>query len=358
MSPTASEMLRNVQDEARRLRSAVPNGTPPSESDEGEQFCSPDPTDPETTAPPITLTDWTQAFNREPVDALQDGLLFPGRWTALVAPAKTGKSTLALHIAHNLARGREPFTGTPGDPVAVLYLDGEMGVLDVIERLEALGLSPANLDRFHYTDQSVKGDTVQGGAAIVSTAKHLAVALVVLDGMNAFIGGAEKDDVPWRNLYEQTIAPLKRAGCSVLSTDNTGKDTSLSARGSSVKLDKADAIIELKRKDTGITLKTTHTRSTHYLRELHLAMIGADGSEPISYRETDHQWPAGTREVADLLDTLAVPLSYGRDRARAVLKASGWSGRDEVLSAALKWRKNVGNRSGNRSREQSSGTGL
>jgi len=312
----------------------------------------------ETTAPPLTPLDWTQAFNREPIEALLDGLLFPGRWTALVAPAKTGKSTLALHIAHNLSRGREPFTGTPGDPVGVLYLDGEMGVVDVLERIEALGLGPADLDHLHYIDQPGKGDTVQGGAAIVSTAMHLNVALVVFDGMNSFVSGAEKDDVPWRNLYDNTIAPLKRAGCSVLSTDNTGKDPTLSARGSSVKLDKADAIIEVKRKETGVTLKTTHTRSTHYLREVNLAMIGADGSVAITYRETDHQWPAGTREVADLLDTLAVPASYGRDKARAVLVGAGWSGRNDVLTAALKWRKNSGDRSGDRSRGQFSGTGL
>ena len=293
----------------------------------------------ETAKLPLTLIDWSVAFHRPAVDALVDGLVFPGRWTAKVAPAKLGKSTLELHIAHCLARGLSPFLGTRQPPFDVLYLDGEMGELDVLERLEALDLNPADLPHLHYTDLFPKGDTIQGGAAIVSTALALKVAVVILDGMNAFVTGAEKDDTPWRNLFEQTIAPLKRAGIAVLSTDNTGKDVTLSARGSSVKLDKADAIVMLKRTDNGLNLRTTHQRTSGYLRTLDLAMTGLTGDEPINYRQTSSAWPAGTHDAVALLDSLGIAIDTGRERTRAALKTAGHKLRNDVLSAAIRYRK-------------------
>lgn len=289
----------------------------------------------------LTLIDWAAAFNRPPDDAVVEGLIFPGRWTAFVAPAKLGKSTLALHIAHRLSRGFDPFHNARLPAVDILYLDGEMGEIDVIERLAALDLTPADLPRLHYTDMFPKGDTIQGGAVIVSTAKTLGVAAVVLDGLNAFVSGAEKDDTPWRNLYEQTIAPLKRAGIAVLGTDNTGKDISLSARGSSVKLDKADAIVMLKRTDDGIELRATHRRSSSYLNILDLAMTGLTGDEPIDYRRTGSAWPAGTHDAVVLFDRLAIPIDMGREKVRATLKVEGHKLRNDILSAAIRYRKTV-----------------
>jgi RecA-family ATPase len=261
--------------------------------------------------PLLRLTSWADAFNRPPVDAVVDGLLIPGRWTALVAPAKAGKSTLALHIAHCLARGLEPFTGATQVPVPVLYVDGEMGELDVVERLRALDQTPADLELLHYSDLPPKGDTMPGGLALTSAAQHLGAVVVILDGLNAFISGAEKDDVPWRALYEHTIAPLKRAGCAVLSSDNTGKDPTLSARGSSVKLDKADAIMEVKRTEAGVKVSTTHQRSAAFHRDFMLAMSGLDGVEPISYCHCVSSWPTGTQAAVTVLDDLGLPENDG-----------------------------------------------
>lgn len=304
----------------------------------------------------LPLTDWAQAFNRPPTEAILDGLLIPGRWTALVAPAKAGKSTLALHIAQCLARGVEPFSGGRRDPVSVLYLDGEMGELDVIERLVALELDPAELGRLHYSDMPPKCDVVPGAVAVEQAVKSLGATVVILDGLNAFVTGAEKDDVTWRELYRNLIATLKRAGCAVMSSDNTGKDATLSARGSSVKLDKADAIVEVKRTDDGVKLKTTHRRSSAFLSEWSLAMVGVEGDEPINYRHALQSWPAGTREVVDLLDRLGVPLSAGRPAARAALAAAGESVRNEPLAAAIRYRKSAGTVPGTVNPGQSAGT--
>jgi hypothetical protein len=313
---------------------------------------------PDEVTPLLPLVDWATAFDRPPIDAVIDGLVFPGRWTAFVAPAKQGKSTLVLHIAHRLACGLDPFNDSITPPVDVLYLDGEMGELDVVERFTALDLKPTDLSHFHYADGFPKGDTVQGGAAIVSTAKALKVGVVILDGLNAFITGAEKDDTPWRNLFEQTIAPLKRAGIAVLATDNTGKDVTLSARGSSVKLDKADAVVMLKRTDNGVGLRTTHQRSAGYAQHLDLAMAGLAGDEPISYHYTATAWAAGTMDAVKLLDHLGIPAADGRDKARAALKSAGHTMRNDVLASAIRYRKAVPGQVSLLGAGQASGTGV
>jgi hypothetical protein len=70
------------------------------------------------------LVDWSEAFgNHAPEVPLIPGLIFPGRWTAIVAPAKAGKSTWALHVAHRLARGIDPWDAS------ILLPDGPMPVL-------------------------------------------------------------------------------------------------------------------------------------------------------------------------------------------------------------------------------------
>lgn len=290
---------------------------------------------------PVPVVVWSQAFHRPPVDAMVDGFLFPGRWTADIGPPKVGKSDLSIHVAHSLARGRDPFSGDHREAVDVLYLDGEMGEPDMIERLIALNLAPVDLSRLHYTDLVPKGDTVQGGAAIVSTAKLLDAKLVIFDGLNAFVTGAEKDDLPWRNLFEHTIAPLKRAGIALLSSDNTGKDLTLGSRGSSVKLDKADAIVMLKRTDNGVNLKATHQRTSNYARSIDLDMTGANGDTPINYRQVHGSWPAGTKAAADLLDRLGVSVDDGREKARAALQMAGERLSNDVLSAAIRHRRSA-----------------
>ncbi|MDO8363052.1 MAG: AAA family ATPase [Actinomycetota bacterium] len=302
------------------------------------------------------MVDWAEVFTRPPVDAIVDGLLIPGRWTALVAPAKAGKSTLALHIAHTLARGIDPFTGVRRAPVTVLYIDGEMGELDVHERVVALDLTPTDLVRLHYTDRPPKGDTAPGGIAVESTVRALGVEVVILDGLNALISGAENDDLPWRNLYELTIAPLKSAGCAVLSSDNTGHVETHRGRGSSVKLDKADAVTEVKRTDSGVRLLTPRPRCAAYAREIVLAIDGAEGDRPITYRHALHSWPDGTHTAVALLDRLGVPRNAGRPAALAALKAAGEGVRTEVLAAAIRYRKSAGTPPGTPPPEQLEGT--
>lgn len=219
-----------------------------------------------------------------------DGLIYPGRWTAFVAPAKAGKSTWALHVAHRLARGIDPWDANklhPDGPMSVLYLDAEMGRLDTVGRLTAIGLVANDLDNLAYTDLPHKFDTIEGASWLHRACNLIQPTLVILDGINGFVTGAEKDDTPWRSLYEFAIAPLKRASIAVISTDNTGKDEQLGARGSTVKTDKADAIFTMRAgrdeyMNHTATITRRHARTTSFVDSLTLRLNGV-GTGKIEY---------------------------------------------------------------------------
>lgn len=285
----------------------------------------------------IELIDWATLHDRP--DAIIDGLAFPGRWTALVAPAKTGKSLLLLAVTTAPAGGRHPFTGEPMGPVTSLYVDAEMGRLDLAERLEDLGVDPAELDRWHATDLSPRLDTPEGGAALVVAAQQLGASIVVIDGINGTVTGAEKDDTTWRPFFDHTIAPLKRLGIAVLTGDNLGKDKTLGPRGSSVKVDKPDAVLSMARTDNGVRLTATHRRTAAYPESRLLRVEGVNDTTPVRYREATVAWPAGTKEAAAILERLGVPLDHGRDKARRALREADEKVGNDALAAAIRWRR-------------------
>ena len=298
----------------------------------------------------LELVDWSAAFDGERRDdALVDGLLIPGRWTAFGAPGKAGKSTLGLAAGVAVSQGLDPFEHTAREPVTVLYCDAEMGRLDVVDRLRQLGHGPGDLQRFHYTDLVPKLDIDQGAAKLLATVAQVGAAVVILDGINGFAEGPENDDTTWRHLFENAIAPMKRAGIAVLTADNLGKDKTKGLRGSTVKVDKPDAVIILSRTDRGVRLTTTHRRTVDYPSELLLTVTGLDGSEPIRYSHADNAWPAGTADAVIILDELNVPLDFGRGKAGYMLaeardrstpaERDRYRIRTEVLAAALRSRR-------------------
>jgi hypothetical protein len=288
--------------------------------------------------PAIELIDWTTIHNHG--DEIVEGLLLPGRWTAMVAGAKAGKSTLSLYATVEVSEGRDPFDDIVRPAVPVLYVDGEMGRFDLEERLHELGhREPAKLTCWHASDLAPKLDTVAGGMALLETALHLQAGIVIIDGINGVVSGAEKDDLVWRALYENTIHPLKRAGIAIGTNDNLGKDITLGPRGSSVKMDKADAIVQLARTDQGVKLTTTHRRTSAYPAEWFLSIDGLEGDTPIRYRRTNTSWPTGTEQTAKVLDELGVDPSEGRGRAREALRQAGRSATNETLSAAIRYRR-------------------
>ncbi|WP_116998448.1 DnaB-like helicase N-terminal domain-containing protein [Desertimonas flava] len=289
----------------------------------------------------MEFVDWDALFSgvvdERPV---VDEFAFRGRWTALAAKPKTGKSTLLMHVALACHRGEDPFEGGARRPLCVMVVDPEMGRLDVLERLCDLGLTPADLVGLHYTDIVPKLDTAVGAGLLLADVDRLGVDLLIIDGINGAVDGPENDDTTWRPFYDLTIAPLKRRGVAIVTTDNAGHGDEKRARGSSVKVDKPDAAVFVSRTDHGVKLTTTHRRTAAYAKEMTLVIRGADGSAPISYHRSASSWPAGTEAKARELDELDLPREASNRDARAALKAAGRQiGTSEVLAAALRYRR-------------------
>jgi hypothetical protein len=316
--------------------------------DDDEEEAAPDPVD------DLGLIDWNEAFgNHAPEVPIIDGLIYPGRWTAIVAPAKAGKSTWALHVAHRLARGIDPWDASkllPDGPVAILYLDAEMGRLDTVGRLAANGLTASDLDNLAYTDLPHKFDTIEGASWLHRACNLIQPTIVILDGINGFVTGAEKDDTPWRSLYEFAIAPLKRAGIAVISTDNTGKDEQLGARGSTVKTDKADAIFTMRAgrdeyMNHTATITRKHARTTAFTDSLMLRVNGI-GTGRVEY-VLPGAAPATpmivTRDdilrVCRTLNGLGVPATASLAEATKELRMEGFSIRSSLIQAAVEYRR-------------------
>lgn len=316
--------------------------------DDDDEGTAPDPVD------DLGLIDWNEAFgNHAPEVPIIDGLIYPGRWTAIVAPAKAGKSTWALHVAHRLARGIEPWDASkllPGGPVAVLYLDAEMGRLDTVGRLAAIGLTASDLDNLAYTDIPHKFDQIETATWLHRACNLIQPTLVILDGINGFVTGAEKDDTPWRSLYEFAIAPLKRAGIAVISTDNTGKQEDLGARGSTVKTDKADAIFTMRAgrdeyMNHTATITRKHARTTSFTQSLALRLNGV-GTGKIEYvlpGATPNQPQIVTRDdilrVCRTLNGLGLPITASVAEATKELRMEGYSIRASLIQAAVEYRR-------------------
>lgn len=302
------------------------------------------PSEPPRAPHALDVVAWSDLFagvNHE--EAIVDGLVLAGRWLALAAPAKQGKSTVALTVAVALATGSDPFTGGRRDPINVLYLDAEMGRVDVLDRLrDDHNLGPDDLTHLHYTDLVPYLNKPDGAGQVLGYVLANEITVVIVDGINGAVVGPEKDDETWRPLYDLTISALKRQGVAVVTCDNLGKDKTLGPRGSSVKVDKPDAVVLLERTDSGIRLKTTHRRTAAYPLTTELTAHGLEDDQPIHFRYSTSAWPAGTAAKAAELDTANVPLDTSTRAAREALKAAGLTaGKNDVLTAALRYRRST-----------------
>jgi hypothetical protein len=295
------------------------------------------------------LIDWADVH--DPGEDLVERLVLPGRWLQLVAGPKVGKSSLLVWLAIGLAEGHPIFDGVKVDPVEVLYLDGEMGRDLLEETITACGHDPLHLAHLHCSEELGHLNDRTDAGRLLALVDRLGARLVILDGLNGFLGpGAEENSSdPWRALHELTVLPLKRRGVAVVSADNLGKDKARGARGSSAKIDKADAVVAITRTDAGLLIKATHRRGSGYLTELNLAGTGFDGSGSVTYRKTETGWPDGTAELVAILDRLGVPLNEGRPKVRARLKAIGEEARTETLAAAIRYRRQYPIRPGKKS---------
>jgi len=284
--------------------------------------------------------DWSTFWSKdaEGPEWLFEDVLARGRGHALYASHKAGKSLFCLWLAAKLATGLEP--------VAVVWLDFEMSEGDVRERLLDMGFGPEiDLSRLCYAllPDLPPLDTPQGASRLMDLLDRVQARfpdhhpLLVLDTFSRALVGEENSADTIRAFYAHTGLRLKQRGLTWLRLDHAGKDHERGQRGTSGKGDDVDVVWRLERTEDGVRLTRDLARMAWVPANVTFTMT----EEPLAFRRVDQDWPAGTRETAEVLDRLGVPLLATARAAQQALKEAGEGRRKQVLVAALRWRREL-----------------
>ena len=285
--------------------------------------------------------DWQQFWTKE--DHVNEWAIEPivpaGRQVSVWARAKVGKSLLALDCAAAAATGASILGQPRRDPIDVVYLDLEMTADDLRERLTDLGYGPdTNLGRLHYYFGPVPPlDGPVGGEWAAAVCSRWKAALFVVDTMARAVTGDENSSDTYRNFQAHTGAALRRAGCAVWINDHGGKDARQGQRGSSAKEDGVDVVYQLSA--TGgefMVLRRTHSRVAWVPPEI---VVQRREDNLLRHVLADVAYPEGTADCAADLDGLEVPLDASVRTAMQSLRGVGKGRRQDVVTAALKYRR-------------------
>jgi hypothetical protein len=291
---------------------------------------------------PIDWAVFWKEENDEKTDWAVEPLVPTGRSVALYSVAKAGKSLVAADVCASTATGRSVLGQTPKPPERVLYLDLEMTQADLRERLTDMGYGPeSDLSRLDYYQLPLLPalDTQRGGEVLLDLATKQGATLVVIDTMARAVGGDENSADTYRNFYRWTGTRLKAAGIAVLRLDHQGKDSNLGQRGSSAKDDDLDVVFKLTELDGG-HLRLTRTRSRIPWVPVEIAIQRLVEPHLHHVLRAD-PWPAGTADVATVLDNLKVPTDATAEASMRALKSAGHGRRKAIVLAAVKYRRTV-----------------
>lgn len=289
--------------------------------------------------PDRIFIDWSTFWDdEEQQEWAYKNILARGRGHAIYAVHKGGKSLLSLFMAADIA--------TSGASTSCLYLDYEMTASDVRERLRDMGYGPeTDFSHLHYALLPTLPalDTKEGGVALAALVdgvtggdpgRHV---VVVIDTISRAVWGEENSADTWRLFYVHTGLRLKQRGVTWLRLDHGGKDSTKGQRGSSGKGDDVDVVWKLTPTEGGITLKRELARMSWVPETVTLLMQDF----PLCYLPAIFDWPEGTRVVANIMDRLELPLDASVRTAGTKLREINEGRRHDVVSAALKWRREL-----------------
>jgi hypothetical protein len=315
------------------------------EWDELVELCGPGPSEEhsdDANRGGIKPIDWPKFWANETpaADFLIEPVVAAGRGTAIYSSAKAGKSLLLLDMAAAAVTGRGALGQPARPPIRIVYLDLEMVEADLRERLSDLGYGPdddlSGLAYFQATELPSL-DSELGGTELADIARDHRAHLVIVDTMARVVVGPENDTDTYRAFYRHTGSRLKALGIALCRLDHEGKDGSRGQRGASGKNDDVDVVYRLSADGNQLRLRRTHTRVPWIPPEL--SIVRHEEPHLRHVVTTEDTWPAGTAEVAGLLDDLEVPLDATVRMATTALKAVNRGRRVAVVTAALKLRR-------------------
>jgi hypothetical protein len=289
------------------------------------------------------LINWTEFWDAEQDqdEWLLEPLFAKRRAHALYAGAKTGKSYLILAACAALATGR-PFLNYPGgEPINVLYVDMEMTMEDLRDRLSEFGYGPDDdLTHLHYAllPSLPPLDTHEGGQELLEAALSVGAQFVIIDTTSRVISGGENDSDTMRAFYRHTGLPLKQNAIGWMRLDHSGKDSTKGQRGSSSKNDDVDVVIRLERTAAGQKLTATHRRMSWFPEITDIEVKDQAGT--MRFVTGAASWPEGTKEVADILNQLGAPLDISVNKSIELMRTEcGGARKRATMKAAIKYRQ-------------------
>jgi hypothetical protein len=285
------------------------------------------------------LVEWDEFWSTpdRPREWIVDPFVGVGGLTLTFAPAKAGKSLLALEAAVAVATGGA-FLGVVHEPADVLYIDMEMTRADLRSRLTTLGVSPdVDLSRLHYVSLApwAAFDTPAGGQQLLDHVTATGARLVIVDTVSKCLDGDENDARTLVNLYRCTLLPLRRRGTAAWLQDHAGKDPARGARGSSAKSADVDAVWSLTSRGTDrLTARRTHTRHPDGPGVLYLRRaMTEDGLRHL----TDTVNPRGEDRIARCLANIAdldPSADASRNEVADLLREANHKHSNDTISAA------------------------
>ena len=244
--------------------------------------------------------------------------LMPEQSIILVAAgAGTGKTFFAMEIAFAVATGNTFLDWAVPEPAGVLYVDGELPLILLQERLQLLEKARQNIaDNFKILtrDDQVKGIpclSTREGQEFIEQALQPNTKLIVLDNISTLIrSGLENESRSWQPVQDWTLE-MRLRGYSILFVHHTGK--SGDQRGTSSRIDTPDGALKLTALEVSADEKVT-SMMLSYIKPLRHAPKSKK-TEPRKLLMMDCDWSWEEAELSN------------RERIRELYEA-GWRQKD------------------------------
>jgi KaiC/GvpD/RAD55 family RecA-like ATPase len=202
---------------------------------------------------PITATTLL-TMDIPPRKLLLDPYLPEAGSAMIYAPRGIGKTWVSLSIAYAVAAGCSVLGGTAREPRRVLFIDGEMPLVTLQNRLASIavgmGHEPPSDDflRFLPADYYREGlpDLASPAGRELILDLTEGVALVIFDNLSALSSGKENEADSWQAMQDLVLT-LRRRGTTTLLIHHAGKAGQ--QRGTSRREDVLDTVISLRRPD-------------------------------------------------------------------------------------------------------------
>ena len=157
--------------------------------------------------------------------------------------AKVGKSFLCLQLARCIAAG-EPFLGVPTEQGRVLYLQFELGVGALQDRM--IRTKQVYDDVYVGTTFSMQLDKLAGQQMLLAELDAVEPSVLILDPWYKILSGDENEAQDTEVITNFLDEVIEGYGLSVVILHHMGKDPKRGGRGSSVLEGWVDSYIELR----------------------------------------------------------------------------------------------------------------